>query len=330
MRSYLGLSLGLSLCLMFAVGCGDDGTNNTGGTPGTGGTGGTAGTGGSAGGGGSGLVEMAKEISLGCANSSPVGLQSILSAELKVTAPVISASQEFDAVLSGTATFPESFLDAAQAIVPGGLEQATLLEWLFIVQLRSGATPSGADSNVPLNPDPSELSPGLTRFCTYPPTTVCTEGGSECTVPPCKDPVIVVDVPTSDDCAPGGVCDGLGKLEGETSQCALNGFCVTGALEVPLLPVTETYTADASGDVLFGWADQGLSNNTFDEDTGLYTIPKPGTLLPVEQGLKVEAGLTVAIECVMGVDLGPEPGNEDNDLVGLTPDADLISFPIGR
>ena len=80
--------------------------------------------------------------------------------------------------------------------------------------------------------------------------------------------------------------------------------------------------------MLFGWADQGLSNSTYDAMTMLYTIPKPSATDPIEQGLKVDAGLVVAIECVMGVDEGEEPGNEENDLVGFTPDEDLISFPI--
>ena len=80
--------------------------------------------------------------------------------------------------------------------------------------------------------------------------------------------------------------------------------------------------------MLFGFGDTGLDNSSFDEGTGLYTIPKPNPLEPVEQGLAVNAGLVVVVECVMGEDLGPEPGNEDNDLVGLTPDEDLVNFAI--
>jgi len=316
-RSYVVLSLGFSLCLMFAVGCSDD-PATTGGSGGNGGTGGASCT----------PEEQMTELSLGCSNSSPIGLQSILSADLKVAACEITAGQEFDAELSGTATFPEAFLDAAQPLVTGGLKQAKLTDLAYIVQLRSGATPSGADSNVALRADPSQLTPGEVRLCNFPADQVCTED-SECAGMTCNvDPVIIVDVPTSEDCAPGGVCDGLMKADGETSQCALNGFCVTGPLDVPLLPVTETFTADASGAVLFGWADQGLSNSTYDEMTMLYTIPKPSAVNPIEQGLKVDAGLVVAIECVMGVDEGEEPGNEENDLVGFTPDEDLISFPI--
>lgn len=324
MRSYLGLSLGLSLCLMFAVGCGDDGTNNTGGTGGTAGAGGAAGEGGAGGTPGGGEE---KEISLGCANSSPLGAQSILSAVLKVTAGPIAASQEFDASISGTATFPESFLDAAQALVPGGLKQAVVPDLKYVAQVRLGASMVGGGDGVALGADGTMITPGLTQFCQYPPTTTCT-ADSDCLVAPCNDPVVLVDVPTSEDCAPGGVCDGLGKATGDTSQCALNGFCVTGGLDLPLLEVTQAYMAEATGDVLFGWADQGLTNNTFDDVTNLYTIPKPNTADPIQQGLQVNAGLVVAIECVMGVDQGEDPEDAENTLVGLTPDADLISFPI--
>ena len=321
-RSYVGLGLGLSLCLMLAVGCSDSGDTGTAGTGGTAGSGGVGGTGGGE------TSIVSKDISLGCANSSPIGLQSILSALLTVEAPiVISGGGDFDAEVSGTAGFPESFLDAAQSVVAGGLKQAKLTDLAYIVQVRSGATPNGSDSNVALAADPSQLSPGLTQFCTYPTSTICTED-SDCIVAPCNDAIILVDVPTSEDCAVGGVCDGLDKADGPTSQCGLNGFCVTGGLAVPLLPVTETFTADASGEVLFGWADEGLDNSTFDEMTELFTIPKPSAAAPIEQGLKVDAGLVVSVECVMGTDEGPEPGNEENDLVGLTPNEDLISFPI--
>ncbi len=53
-RSYVVLSVGLSLCLMLAVGCSDDASDATAGTGGTAGSGGMAGTGGSAGSGGGG------------------------------------------------------------------------------------------------------------------------------------------------------------------------------------------------------------------------------------------------------------------------------------
>lgn len=340
MRSYLVLSL--SFCMMFAVGCSDD-PSDTGGTGGTAGSGGTAGTGGAAGMGGSPMGET-KEISLGCANSSPIGAQSILSADLTVASGPVAASQEFDAVVSGTATFPESFLDAAQGLVPGGLSRATLVDLKYIVQVRSGATQVGGDATgVPLAADPSQLTPGLVRLCNFPPDQECTVG-TDCQGTICNPESIIVDVPKTDvqaecqalDTEQRPTCDSSAAAcvnDGDDcctkdDQFLLNGFCVSGALDVPLLAATQTYMADASGDVLFGWADTGLSNNTFDSMTNLYTIPKPTVATPTEQGLKVNAGLTVGIECVMGVDEGEDPLDSDNTLVGLTPDEDLIAIPI--
>ena len=80
--------------------------------------------------------------------------------------------------------------------------------------------------------------------------------------------------------------------------------------------------------MLFGWAETGLDNSTFDAMTNLFTIPKPNTANPIEQGLQINAGLVVSVECVMGVDEGLDPEDAENDLVGPTPDMDLISFPI--
>ncbi len=344
MRSYVGLSVAMSFCLLFAAACsssdGDQGNGGNGGDGGTGGgMGGVGGDGGMGGTGGVDGIEKIKVISLGCANSSPIGFQSILSAELSVTAPdPVAASSEFSASVGGTATFPESFLDAAQAVIMGGLQQAELEELQYIAQVRSGAT----GDDVMLAADVDALTPGLVVGCAIvpedgpcdPANDVDPEdpnmGNTDC------QPVfegngclsrILVDVPTSDDCAPDGVCDMLGKA-GPESQCDINEFCVTGDLDVPLLATTQSYTADATGPVLFGWADTGLSNNTYDETEMLYTLPKPIATLPVEQGLKVNAGLVVSIECVMGVDGGEDPMNAENTLVGLTPDGELIDFAV--
>lgn len=155
--------------------------------------------------------------------------------------------------------------------------------------------------------------------------------------PFCQDPVVIVDLPISEDCAPGGVCDALGKgvctpgncvggtNEGaacETAddcdgvcdncpfgtQCGNNQFCVTGDLALTLKPEVQTYLADASGEILFGWADQGLTNITLDDATGIYDIPQSNPSNPLEQGITVLAGaLTVQVACVMAVDsAGPD------------------------
>ncbi|MBW2629599.1 MAG: hypothetical protein JRE45_18555 [Deltaproteobacteria bacterium] len=266
-----------------------------------------------------GMCATARALSLGCANSTPLGEQSVSSAVLNVAAGSVLAGQEFDARLSGSAIFPELFLDAAQQLVLGGVRQATLLDLQYLVQVRSGATlvgGSGAVPGVSLGADVAAITPGEVQ-------------DSDCAGLICNPPVILIDLPTSDDCAPGGVCDTLGKATGPSSQCVVNGFCVTGDLDIPLAEATVTYAADPSGDVLFGWADQGLGNSTFNPGTNLFTIPKPNAFDPIEQGLKMNVGLTIGFECVMGIDAGQDPTDPDNTLIGLTPDTDLISFPIG-
>jgi hypothetical protein len=227
--------------------------------------------------------------------------------------------------VTGTATFPESFLDAAQALLMGGLRQAELADLQYIVQVRSGAT--GPD--VALGPDVANLTPGEVLTCDIPAGTPCTVN-DDCAggFGNCNVTLILVDVPVSEDCAPGGLCDTLGKAGAPDSQCGVNGFCVTGDLDVPLTSEDQAYTADATGPVLFGWAETGLGNNTYDEGTMLYTIPKPNALEPIEQGLKVDAGLVVSVECVQGVDAGEDPMNAENTLVGFTPDEELVDFAV--
>jgi len=278
-----------------------------------------------------GMCATARALSLGCANSTPLGAQSVSSAVLNVAAGPVLASQEFDARLSGSAIFPELFLDAAQQLVLGGVRQATLMDLQYLVQVRSGATlvgGSGAVPGVSLGADVAAITPGEVRLCNFPVDQQCTQD-SDCAGLICNPPVILIDLPTSDDCAPGGICDTLGKATGPSSQCVVNGFCVTGDLDIPLAEATVTYAADPSGDVLFGWADQGLGNSTFNPGTNLFTIPKPNAFDPIEQGLKMNVGLTIGFECVMGIDAGQDPTDPDNTLIGLTPDTDLISFPIG-
>ncbi|MFW2388444.1 MAG: hypothetical protein ACN4G0_08910 [Polyangiales bacterium] len=278
-----------------------------------------------------GICATSRALSLGCANSTPIGEKSVSSAVLNVAAGPVLAGQQFDARLSGTVRFSELFLDAAQQLFPGGLRQAALEELRYLVRARSGATlvgGSGAVPSVALDADADAITPGEVRLCNFPVDQECTQG-SDCAGTICNPPVILIDLPTSDDCAPGGVCDALGKATGPNSQCVLNGFCVTGGLDIPLAETTASYTADPSGEVLFGWADQGLANSTLNPTTNLFDIPKPSLFDPVEQGLRAEVGLTIGLECVMGIDAGEVPTNPQDRLIGLTPDADLISFPIG-
>ena len=278
-----------------------------------------------------GICATSRALSLGCANSTPIGAKSVSSAVLNVAAGPVLAGQQFDAILSGSALLPEFYLDGVQQAISGGLRQAELEDLRYLVRVRSGATLVGGSGVVPsvaLAADTVAITPGEVRLCNFPVDQECTQG-SDCLGTICNPPVVLIDLPTSDDCAPGGVCDALGKATGPTSQCVLNGFCVTGDLDIPLAETTATYTADPSGEVLFGWADRGLANSTLNPTTNLFDIPKPSFLDPVEQGLRAEVGLTLGLECVMGIDAGEVPTNPQDRLIGLTPDADLISFPIG-
>jgi hypothetical protein len=147
----------------------------------------------------------------------------------------------------------------------------------------------------------------------------------------------VVEVPTSSDCAPSGVCDGLDKL----SQCTANGFCVTGGLPLPLDGVAgASYTAGdgvtaGQTTALFGWFDDPADDSPGVDSPpvvgGIYNIVQPsytGVAGPV--GLAVNAsGLGVQLECVMA-----EPGGEDTDGDTLpdeaipSPDSSMIQFTV--
>jgi hypothetical protein len=136
-----------------------------------------------------------------------------------------------------------------------------------------------------------------------------------------------VDVPLSTDCAAGGVCAGLGKL---ASQCAANGFCVTGGVPLPLAAATGTYSVDASGQMLFGW-DDASTGATVNGD-GTWALPAAVFANPAgPNGMRLNAGgLSIAMECTMGVDAGG-PDGPVPPVAGEaspTPDANLIPFDI--
>jgi len=200
-------------------------------------------------------------VGLGCSNSVTRG-QSPFPWTLSVDInQAIFAGQPFDVTFDGVGFFPELFLDIAQTTITGGVKTAELLGFVSTVQVRSGAT--GPDVELPL--DISSVVPGLTRFCTFPTTTTCTQD-ADCIVAPCNAPLIVADVPITEDCCAAGggcECDDLGK----TSQCQAtgtvgdfdDGWCVTGPLIVELQEVfADTYTATNESEVLFGWAERNV------------------------------------------------------------------------
>ena len=310
-------------------------------------------------------------VSVGCTNSVTTAQSPFpFTLEVDVPTPVIGGGG-FNASFDGIGVFPEFFLDAAQGVVPGGVQVAELVDIVSTVQVRSGAT--GAD--VPLLADTGSLVPGPTRFCGYPATQTCTcpagtlpgdtcaGGPSGCLSPICGAEQILADLPNSTDCSVGGPCDLLGKT-GAGSQCALNGFCITGDLIIEFQNSgPQPFTAGPSGgEVLFGWSD----------GVGAGTTPVPGlTLCPAAApacqaafmpdgcydlpaavfsdptapiGIRVNAsGLFVPIQCAQaepgGIcasgegclvdgDCATAPCTITTDVVCPSPDASLISCPI--
>jgi hypothetical protein len=145
-------------------------------------------------------------------------------------------------------------------------------------------------------------------------------------------------------------------------QCTNNGFCQNGSLTFALLDAQGTYTADASGSVLWGWSDQGVPGLSVcpvgtgcgvvpGRVDGCYQLPFASFASPTPPiGIRVKAGgLAVPVQCVMASDGGTCfatasqgclsdadcPGGDicigvglDDDVACPTPDADLIGCPI--
>ena len=216
------------------------------------------------------------DLDMGCTNNVTADI-SILPFVLNVDPGVIISNTPTSAEFSGVAEFSETFLDAAQGAVPGGVTKADLINLVATVQIRTGGTLAStvALTNPPVpttcligggacNPANDGASvPGSQ------PNTDCVPTG---TFNPCQ---ANVSIPITSDCAPGGGCDSLGKL---ASQCATNGFCVTGALPLPLAPQSTTFTPAATGIVNFGFADQGTGatvnpNGTYSLPAAVFTAP---------------------------------------------------------
>jgi hypothetical protein len=245
-----------------------------------------------------------------------------------VNEPVFSGAA-FTADISGIGAFPQFFLDAAQSTVPGGVRSAIVEGFNATVEANNGT------GQILLQADPDAVTPGLTRFCNFPPDQICTMD-SECLAMVCFDPVLVVEVPISEDCGTGGVCDGLGQgfTDGPAAQCNITDppeFCVTGDLAVPLFAPggPQALTAGASGDVVFNWAEDPVTITCPDATTqapacinggGGGTVPDGAFILPASiygdpvgtpasvglNGIRlnVAGALFVALQCNPGQDGG--------------------------
>ncbi|MGB5703510.1 MAG: hypothetical protein WBM48_11895 [Polyangiales bacterium] len=267
-----------------------------------------------------------KVISLACTNNvvADVLMQDF---ELTVTADPVIAGAVVPVSYSGAVRFPEIITDAAQGGVPGGVISGDLAEAKATVHVRSGAI--GADVTLTAAPLPTTCLIGQTScdpandlpsIPTLRPNPDCIPTG---TFNPCQQ---VVAFPTSFDCAQGGTCELLGK----SVQCEVNGFCITGPLEIPLVGESTSITPDASGQVLFGWDDQ--STGAALKPDGTWSLPPSTFTDPLgPNGIKLNAsGLAVALECTMAV---PSDGPYGTippvpDQSSPTPDSQLINFPI--
>jgi len=336
----------MSSMMASAAGCAKlgDGPAGTGGTSGMGGASGSGGAGGIGGGGGTGGMGgtgrmggvggtggTTKPISVACTNSFTPEV-AVLDWNLTVTPEPIESGEPFTAALDGLAVFSEEFLDTVQDVILGGVKKANLVDLQATVHVRSGA--SGAD--IVLVGEPLDYECALDATPCNPdndvPSIPGVRGNTDC------DPVVninqcgrFVELPNSNDCAPEGICADLGKW-GPGSQCDLNDFCITGDLPLPLEGKTGSYTAEATGTVLFGWDDQktGATVQPDGPNEGTYNLPPTFYADPTGWiGLRTSVvTLGVGLDCTMAVDSGGPDGVGVPDLSSPTPNSALIAFPI--
>jgi hypothetical protein len=260
-----------------------------------------------------------KVVTMGCTNNVTPDI-SILPFELTVDPTAIVASSAFTADLSGVAVFSETFLDAGLSAVPG-LKQATLVSAAATVQVRSGATGAGVVLNA--EPIPLTCSGGMNAGGSCTTAADCPPGAPYVS---CAQIVLIPIIDgTGDACA---ACNAINATK--AAQCTANGYCVApGDLPLQLETVTgASYTADASGSVLFGFDDQNTGATL--NGNGTYALPPAIFGNPVTpNGVRVIAAvLQVALQCTMAVDSGGPDGVGVPDAASPTPDSALISFDI--
>ena len=256
---------------------------------------------------------------MGCTNNVTSNI-SILPFELTADPTAIVASSAFTADLTGVAVFSETFLDAGLSAVPG-LKQATLVSAAATVQVRSGATGAGVVLNA--EPIPLTCSGGMNAGGSCTTAADCPPGAPYVS---CAQIVLIPIIDgTGDACA---ACNAINATK--AAQCTANGYCVApGDLPLQLETVTgASYTADASGSVLFGFDDQNTGATL--NGNGTYALPPAIFGNPVTpNGVRVIAAvLQVALQCTMAVDSGGPDGVGVPDAASPTPDSALISFDI--
>ena len=297
---------------------------------GGGGGGGEAGTAGHAGAGGGGGQDSqtSEDLLVWCTSNVTPSSGETMPWTLSVVPTPIVGGEGFAASVGGTALFNEAFLDIAQVLIVDGVRRVHVSEFNTTVVPLAGAT--GPD--VVLTHASTDYtcalddSPGDGPSCD-PANDVGADGANlDCQPFGANNSCgVIIELPISDDCSPGGVCAEVGSAGGLCDsgefckeqagrQCELNGFCVTGALEVPLSAGSADYVADSTGEVRFGFA--------FDTP---WNYPISDSLFPASQiGLRFTVGgledLPLSIDCV--------PISEDEP-GGAPPASELLVFPIG-
>ena len=292
------------------------------------------------------LPPVTEPLTVGCTGNVASDV-SILSFELTVDPGVVIAGAGFLADITGIASLTESFLDVAQAAVPGGVREVQLISLAATAEV--GGTATGAD--VELNEDPSALASqcDLTGTLCDPANDVPGNGNTDC-IPQgsfnnclqgfAQLPVIDGTPNSAGGCTPPvpdcdcSACLALDAGSGCTSgldcvkegQCLTNGFCVAGDLPLPLNTVTGSYTAGASGtDFTYDWVQP-------------YGIDVDGTILlpaavfadpPAPVGVRMSpGGLFAARQCAGAVDSGGPDGVGVPDKASPTPVANKITFTV--
>lgn len=312
--------------------------SNTGGESGSGvgGEGGSAGAGGS---GGSTEVAMDpapvdKQVDMVCANDFQC-CSSVLPWRLTVDPSPIERGGKFSVTFGGVAIFDKRFLELGNQIVVGGIKEVNLVELKATVVAHAGATGPPVVLR-PASPPPYQcqfedpVGSGTRSECDpandlpgFGPV-----GNTDCEPVDESNPCgRFLALPISEDCEPRGVCWNLGREdtpglcplddfceEAAKNQCDLNGFCLTGDLEIPLGQAVGEFVADSGDEVVFGWHEPDrwlVPGPPFPQDPG----PSSLRIYVTPQGF---VPIPVGFECLLG---------SDTDFgQGPLPDEALISF----
>jgi hypothetical protein len=255
--------------------------------------------------------------------------------ELTVDPTEIIAGRPFAADLEAKAIFDESFLNQGQALL-GGFKELLVVGFQATVHVRKGAVGDDEVLTLPRSIphvcwqsrtacDPANDLPGNNGLVG---NTDCQPLGQ---TNPCGQ---LFEIPTSEDCDPGGFCDEKGHV-GEGLQCELIGFCVTGGVEVPLTGQPGGYTADDSGSVHFGFADTDatgfeiLREGGCNDGTWYREVPSFADPIGPNGARLLVGGFPLAVEFIMGEASRLDDGIDSCEArVSPTPDSNLIKFPI--